>query len=312
MVNKQKNNNILIVGSVALDTIKTPFGEVKDALGGSATYFSVAASYFSPVRIVAVVGKDFPQRHISLLQKRRIDTSGLFIDKKGKTFRWRGYYEYDLSNAHTLETQLNVFASFRPDLNPQHRSSEYLFLGNIDPVLQSEVLEQMKSPRLIGADTMNFWIEGKPSDLKNMIRKIDVLIINEAEAREFAHEKNLVKAARKIISWGPSYLVIKRGEYGALLFADNKIFSAPAYPLENISDPTGAGDSFAGGFMGYLASVNAQRGDKDLFQKMSRAVIYGSVMASFNVESFSLTRLASLINRDISQRYKEFEQLTCF
>jgi len=310
---KNKSRGIVVVGSVALDTIKTPFGEVKDALGGSATYFSVAASYFAPVKMVAVVGKDFPARHIRILEEKGIDTSGLVIDKTGRTFRWRGYYEYDLSNAHTLETQLNVFARFIPVLSDEHRRTRYLFLGNIDPVLQKRILRDMASPALVGADTMNFWIESKPDDLKEMISRVDVLIINEAEAREFSRQKNLVRAARKIISMGPRFLVVKRGEYGALVFNDeNKIFSAPGYPLEQISDPTGAGDSFAGGFMGYLASLNATRSDRDLFSKISRAVIYGSVMASFNVESFSLKRLISLEKNDIARRFREFERLTCF
>lgn len=302
---------ILVVGSVALDSVKTPFGEVKDALGGSATYFGVSASYFAPVRLVAVVGKDFPPRHVRLLESRGIDTSGL-VHASGRTFRWKGYYEYDLNNAHTLDTRLNVFADFKPELSSEHRASPYVFLGNIDPDIQTGVLKKIDRPRLVGADTMNFWIERKPAALKEMIRRVDVLIINEAETREFAREKNLVLAARRIMSWGPGFLVVKRGEYGALLFSKNEVFAAPAYPLENISDPTGAGDSFAGGFMGYLAASGASASSKNIFAAMSSAVVFGSVMASFNVESFSLGKLSKLDRKKIAARYAEFVRLTRF
>ncbi len=302
-----KDRGILVVGSVALDSVKTPFGGIKNALGGSATYFSTAASYFSDVKLVAVVGKDFSQKHMDFLRKRKIDISGLQI-KNGKTFRWKGYYEYDLNNAHTLETHLNVFADFKPDMPENYRNSKYVFLGNIDPDLQLIVLKQVKSPKIIGCDTMNYWIEGKYNSLKKTIKHVDILIINEAEAREFAKEKNLVAASRKIMSWGPPYLVVKRGEYGALLFAGAHIFFAPAYPLEEVIDPTGAGDSFAGGFMGYLASHT----EKLDIEHLKRAVVFGSVMASFNVESFSTEKLGNLTKSQIIKRFMEFKKLTHF
>ncbi|PKN00906.1 MAG: sugar kinase [Elusimicrobia bacterium HGW-Elusimicrobia-1] len=308
---KSADSSILVVGSVALDSVKTPFGEVKDALGGSATYFGVSASYFAPVKLVAVVGKDFPSKHVKLLKSRGIDTSGL-LRAPGKTFRWKGYYEYDLNNARTLDTKLNVFADFKPELDDAARDSRYVFLGNIDPEIQTGVLKKIKKPRLVGADTMNFWIERKPEALKEMIRFVDVLIINEGETREFAKEKNLVRAARRIMSWGPRWLVVKRGEYGALLFSQSEVFAAPAYPLENISDPTGAGDSFAGGFMGALASSGMSALSGKIFPSMASAVVSGSVMASFNVESFSLGRLANLDGKKIAARFGEFIRLTRF
>ncbi|MCX5781916.1 MAG: PfkB family carbohydrate kinase [Elusimicrobia bacterium] len=298
--------SILVVGSVALDSVKTPFGEVKQALGGSGTYFSISASYFTKVNLVAVVGKDFPEQHIKLLQKHKVNTEGL---KKvsGKTFRWKGEYTYDLNRAITLDTQLNVFAHFRPEIPRNYRKSEFVFLGNIDPELQLEVLKQVEKPKLVACDTMNFWIERKRKALIKVLKYVDILIINEAEARQLASENNLVKAARIISSFGPKSLVVKRGEYGALFFNHKQIFSAPAYPLEIIFDPTGAGDSFAGGFMGYIAGC---KNPSDV--NMRRAIVFGSVMASFNVEDFSLNRLKSLNKSQIMKRFQNFKELTHF
>jgi len=298
--------SILVVGSVALDSVKTPFGKVEDALGGSATYFSISASYFSPVKVVAVVGEDFPDRHVKLLQHHKIDVSGL---KKvsGKTFRWKGQYLYDLNQAETLDTQLNVFADFSPEIPQSYRDSNYVFLGNIDPELQREVLKQVKRPKLVACDTMNFWIERKPQELKKTLKLVDILVINEGEARQLAGESNLVKAAKAICSMGPKALVVKRGEYGALFFNCARVFSAPAYPLDTVFDPTGAGDSFGGGFMGYLAKCGTLRDDD-----FRRAIIFGSVMASFNVEDFSLNRLSKLNWPLIRKRFEQFKKLTHF
>jgi sugar/nucleoside kinase (ribokinase family) len=298
--------SILVVGSVALDSVKTPFGVAPDVLGGSGTYFSVAASYFTDVRLVAVVGSDFPQKHIQLLEKRKIDLAGL-QKVEGKTFRWKGEYTFDLNSAKTLDTQLNVFAQFKPEIPEKYKNSEFVFLANIDPELQLDVLKQVKKPKLVACDTMNFWITSKKAALKKTLKYVDILVINEAEARQLADENNLVKAARCIRSWGPKSLIVKRGEYGALLFGPKDIFAAPALPLENIFDPTGAGDTFAGGFMGYLAGTN-KTDDKSI----RRAIVMGSVMASFDVEDFSLGRLIKLNKNEINSRFKAFKTLTHF
>src|SRR3990170_1508530 len=299
--------NILAVGSVAFDSVETPFGKAERVLGGSATYFSTAASYFADVGIVAVVGEDFPDTYIDMLNKRGVDTRGLKKVPGGKTFRWKGRYDYDLNQARTIETQLNVFSDFKPQIPEDYRDAPFIFLANIDPELQMEVLAQVRNPKLIACDTMNYWIEGKPDALKKLLKNVELLTINESEAREFAKEPGLVKAARKILECGPKTLIVKRGEYGALMFNGKSIFSAPAYPLEDIFDPTGAGDSFAGGLIGYLANTN------DLSDaNIRRAIIFGSVMASFNVEAFSLERLSKLSFDDIKSRYREFKQLTHF
>ncbi len=298
--------SLLVVGTVALDSIETPFGEAEQVLGGSATYFAAAASFFTRVRLVAVVGRDFPNEHLEFLKARGIDLSGLQVID-GRTFRWRGRYGYQLNEAQTLETQLNVLERFKPVLPPDFCRSEMVFLGNIDPVLQEEVLLQTERPRLVACDTMNFWIEGKRHELERVLKKVDTVIINDGEAREFAEEVNLVKAAKRILSYGPKRLIIKRGEHGVLMFNDATSFAAPAYPLESVFDPTGAGDSFAGGFMGYLT----QSGDLSE-AGVRQAVIFGSVMASFNVESFSLERLRRLTRREIDERYREFKRLTTF
>ena len=297
---------ILVVGSVAYDTVRTPFGAVTEVLGGSAAYFAVAAAFFADVRLVAVVGEDFAEEHLQLLRERGVDLEGL-SRVPGRTFRWRGEYGFDLNEAKTLETHLNVFATFRPRIPPAYRESEVVFLANIDPDLQREVLGQVAAPRLVAADTMNFWITGKPEALREMLKRVHTLLMNDAEVRMLAGEPNLVKAARKLLSWGPQSLVIKRGEYGALMFSDGWWFSAPALPLEQILDPTGAGDSFAGGFLGYLANT----GNFSL-DNIRKAVIMGSVMASFAVEDFSLNRLTRLTYPEIEARYREFKALAQF
>lgn len=298
--------SLLVVGSVAFDSVKTPFGQAEEVLGGSATYFSTAASYFTDVRLVAVIGDDFPEKHIDFLKSRNVDVAGLQRGS-GKTFRWKGEYGYDLNEAKTLETHLNVFETFRPQIPEQYKESEIVFLANIDPVLQREVLHQIKKPKLVACDTMNFWIGGKKDELIKTLAEVDILVINEAEARELAGEPNLVKASRAIQNMGPKTLIVKQGEYGALMFNGSGVFSAPAYPLETVFDPTGAGDSFAGGFMGYLANT----GNFDE-KSLRQAIIFGSVMASFNVEDFSLNRMKSLGYDEIQARYNEFKRLTFF
>lgn len=297
---------ILVVGSVAFDSVKTPFGREDEVLGGSATYFSVAASYFTQVSMVAVVGDDFPENHVLMLQKKGIDTSGL-QRKAGKTFRWKGEYGFDLNTARTLDTQLNVFAEFSPVLRDEHRSIEFLFLGNIDPDLQREVLGQMQRPKLVACDTMNYWIERTPESLRKTLALVDLLVINDAETRQLAGEPNLIRASRKILDMGPKMLVVKRGEYGALMVTPKSIFGAPAYPLEEVVDPTGAGDSFAGGLMGYLAACGTV-GEAAL----RKAIVFGSVMASFNVSEFGPRRLGDLTYPEIEERFREFRKLTYF
>ena len=296
--------DLLVVGSVALDSVETPFGKVSEVLGGSATYFSYSASFFTQVRLVATVGGDFPETHRRLLADRGVDTRGLQASE-GRTFRWAGEYGWDLNEAKTLDTQLNVLADFRPDLGDDLRRTPFLFLANIDPALQIDVLRQMKErPRLVALDTMNFWIQGKQTELRRALGEVDVVTINDAEARQLASEPNLIRAARAISGMGPRIVVVKRGEYGALMLADGAFFFVPAYPLESVYDPTGAGDTFAGGFMGYLAAQ-----DRVDAAAMRRAVVYGSVMASFTVEDFSLRRLTRLKPADIADRYAAFHDL---
>jgi sugar/nucleoside kinase (ribokinase family) len=300
--------SLLVVGSMAFDSIKSPFGEVDRVIGGSATYFSLAASYLAPVRLVSVVGSDFPQQTIGMLAARGIDLAGLKV-AQGQTFHWKGYYEYDLNTAHTVRTDLNVFSDFAPVLPDGWRDTPYIFLGNIDPRLQLDILAQVRSPRLVALDTMNFWIEKSPQLLREVIRNVNVVVINEAEVRELTGEFNLVKAARALMRMGPARVVVKRGEYGVLHLSDGEIFAAPAYPLETIFDPTGAGDSFAGGFMGYLAS----RDGAELAEMDYRvATMYGSAIASFTVEAFSTERLQSLSSEDIAARLSAFRSLTEF
>jgi len=298
--------SVLVVGSVAFDTVTTPFGRRDKILGGSATYFSYSCSFFAPVNLVAVVGEDFPDPYRELLRQRRINLDGLQVHE-GKTFHWGGSYRYDMNEAETEFTDLNVFEDFHPDLPASYRASEYVLLANIDPDLQLEVLNQIENPRLVVGDTMNLWIELKSEAVQEVVRKLHILIINDAEARQFTGEVSLKKAAGKILELGCEYVVIKKGEHGALLFSRQDIFSAPGLPLDTVIDPTGAGDTFAGGFMGYLA-----RSGEISPSSLRKAMIYGSVMASFNVEDFSLERLQRLQEDDIKSRFQEFKALTSF
>jgi sugar/nucleoside kinase (ribokinase family) len=301
-------NPILAVGSVAFDTIKNPFGEVSRVVGGSATYFSVAASFFTDVRLVAVVGEDFAEQGAGMFEGRSIDLAGLQT-VPGETFRWKGEYGFDLNNRETIYTKLNVFEEFQPVIPDEYRSSPFVFLGNIHPRLQLDVLDQVTAPRLVAADTMNYWIEGTPDELREVLKRVDVLIINDSEARELSGEANLVKAARAIRSMGPCTLVIKRGENGVLMTCQGEVefFAAPAMPLEEVFDPTGAGDTFAGGFVGYLAACREVTD-----AAMARAIIYGSTLASFAVEDFSLERLLRLTEAEIKERFRHFKRLTFF
>lgn len=300
--------SILVVGSVAYDTVKTPAGSREDALGGSATFFSVSGSYFAPVSVVAVVGEDFKDGDVELLKDHGVDVSGL--DRRpGKTFRWSGVYgAEDVNTRDTLDTQLNVFADFAPELSPEQRKSPYLFLANIAPELQMSVLEQMdERPKLVALDSMALWIDISHEALERIVRKVDVLFLDETEVRTFTKRSNLVEAARAIMAMGPSTVVAKRGDHGVLLFHGDSIFSAPAFPLDRVIDPTGAGDSFAGGFMGYLAAT----GDLSA-EGFKLAAMTGSVMGSFQVESFSLERTASLTNDEIEARFRALSDLTKF
>jgi sugar/nucleoside kinase (ribokinase family) len=296
---------ILAVGSVAFDSIKTPFGQVSRVIGGAATYFSIAASFFADVRIVGVVGEDFGDAR-DVFAGRRIDTQGLQV-LPGETFRWKGEYSFDLNNRETIYTHLNVFQDFKPVIPEAYRMSPIVFLGNIHPALQAEVLDQVEAPSLVAADTMNYWIERTPEELRRVLRRVDVLLINDAEARQLSGQPNLVKAARVIQALGPRILVVKRGEYGVLMTRDEGFFAAPALPLEEVFDPTGAGDTFAGGFLGYLASVG------ELSEgTFARAIVCGSTMASFAVEDFGIDRLLRLTHAEVRDRFGQFKRLTHF
>lgn len=298
--------SILVVGTVAYDAIKTPFGERPHILGGSATHFSVSASFFTDVRLVAVVGDDFKTESEQVLVDRGVDVTDLKRLPGRKTFFWKGEYGFDLNTAHTLDTQINVLAEFDPQLDESAREVPYMFLANTDPVLQRQARQQSRA-RFVALDTMNFWIEGNRDGLVKALADIDLLVVNDAEARELAGESNLIRAARVIRELGPKILVVKRGEYGAALFSDHGYFATPAFPLEEVVDPTGAGDSFAGGMMGYLAASN-DTSDAGL----RRAIIYGSVMASFNVEAFGCERLLGLTHDEIAGRFRQFKALTFF
>lgn len=296
--------SILVVGSVGLDSVETSAGQVENALGGSAIYFSVAASFFhEPIRLVAVIGDDFPQEHIHFLQSRGIDSTGLEQIQGGKTFRWGGRYTDDPNAAITLFTDLNVYGDFNPKLPANHKDTPYVFLANINPELQLSVLQQTTDAQLIVCDTMNLWINNSRGALMRTLSKVDILIINDSEARLLTDESNLIRAAKGILSYGPNRVIIKKGEHGAISLTDSTFFSAPAYPLDSVSDPTGAGDSFAGGFLGYLAST----GDMSE-QTIRKAIIYGTVIASFNVEDFSLNRQRSLTRTEINHRYFELQK----
>jgi len=295
---------ILVVGSVALDSVETPHGAVQDVSGGSALYFSIAASLFAPVNVVAVVGRDFDFARINFVNQRKINIDGIQV-VDGKTFRWGGRYYQNYSKRDTLYTQLNVFENFKPVIPERYRHSEYIFLANIDPQLQLEVLRQVKKPRLVVLDTMNFWISGKPVLLQQVIKKTDILILNDEEALQLTGQNHLLTAGRQILKMGPRYLIIKKGEHGAVLFGPDLYFSAPAFPVDKLIDPTGAGDSFAGGFLGYLAKTG--KSDENTLRK---AVIFGSTVASFNVEDFSIRRLQHLTRSELQERIKKFRELT--
>ena len=297
--------SLLVVGSVAYDTVETPFGKCEKMLGGSASHFSIAANFFTNVSIVGVVGGDFTEQEV--FETRGIGTRDLERIEDGMTFRWGGRYEYDLNVAHTTFTELNVFADFQPKVSAESKRSRLLFLGNIQPDLQRGVREQMPDVELVALDTMNLWIEHTRDSLVRTIKVVDVVIINDAEARQLTGIPNLIKAAREILSWGPKALIIKRGEYGAALFTHDSYFASPAYPLESVFDPTGAGDTFAGGFMGYLASQETLNEDA-----MRRAMIFGSVMASFNVEEFGTERVRRLTHSEINDRFRAFKRMTHF
>ena len=302
----QRPASLLVVGAVAFDSIRTPYGQAENILGGAATYFAVTASWFAPVRVVAVVGEDFDEEYLRVFHDRGVDTAGL-VRAPGETFHWTGEYVGDMNEAHTLETHLNVFEQFSPTIPDSYLDTEHVFLGNIDPVLQLHVRRQLPKARLVALDSMNYWIKGKPEELKKALAEVDILVINETEARMLSGLANLKKAAQFIRKMGPRTLVIKRGEHGVILFSEAGIFSAPALPLDEVQDPTGAGDSFGGGFTGHLAKVG-EFSDVQL----RRAVIYGSVMASFAVEGFGLSRLLRLSPTEIEARYREFKNLTHF
>jgi sugar/nucleoside kinase (ribokinase family) len=300
--------SLLIVGSLGLDTVETPFDKVENALGGSATYISISASYFStPVNMVGVVGSDFPKKYIDLMKDHGVDLEGLQVIAGGKTFRWGGKYHYDLNVRDTLFTELNVFEKFNPVIPENYKKAKYVCLGNIDPVLQSRVLDQLDKPQFVVCDTMNYWIEGMKDELLKLLKRVNVLIINDSEARLLSQEPNLIKAAKMIREMGPEILIIKKGEHGAMLFTSDTIFSAPAYPMESIFDPTGAGDSFAGGFTGYLHKTRDLSPDN-----MKRAVVYGSSLASFCVEKFSTNGLEDLSYLQIQDRFRAFMELSRF
>ena len=297
---------VLVVGSVALDSVETPFGRADEVLGGSGTFFSASASHFTPVQLVGVVGDDYPLADLEPLAGRGVDLSGLET-AEGSSFRWRGRYDHDLNSAETLETHLGVFSRFSPKIPDPFRDAPFVFLANIDPRLQLDVLSQVRKPRLVAADTMNFWIESRRRELVELLGQVDLLMLNDAEARQLTDKYNLVQAARWIMDHGPTNVVIKKGEHGAYMFSRSTIFFAPAYPLENVFDPTGAGDSFAGGFIGYLARTGniTEAG-------LRRAVIYGSAMGSFAVEKFSIARLLEINRADVDRRVSEFRQLVAF
>ena len=298
--------SVLVVGTVAFDSIETPFGSAERILGGSASYFSLGASFFTPVRIVGVVGKDFPQDYFDLFTERKIDIDGLKREQ-GDTFHWRGRYHEDINQRDTLELHLNVLSGFVPELPNHYRDAEYVFLGNIDPLMQMEVLNQIRRVKLVACDTMDHWIRESREELMKVLRRIEILVINDSEARLLSGYDNIVKAARAILRMGPKMVLIKRGEYGVLQFSDSSVFATPAYPLEEVFDPTGAGDSFAGGMMGHL-SRSGDGSDGGL----RRAIVYGSVVASFTVEDFGVKRLSAVSLPEIEERYRRFVQLTDF
>jgi sugar/nucleoside kinase (ribokinase family) len=303
--------SLLVLGSIALDTIKTPFEEHAEILGGAASYGAVSASFFITPYLVGIVGDDFPKEHLAFFQERNIDLAGLQI-VPGKTFRWSGEYHDDMNQRDTRSTDLNVFEHFTPTLPEAYRKADFILLGNIAPDLQIHVLDQLEAPRFVIADTMNLWINIAQPRLMELLERIDMLLLNDSEAREITGESNLIKAGRRLREMGPAYVAIKKGEHGCLLFGDDKIFSAPAFPLEVIHDPTGAGDAFAGGLAGYLATKYSSEKSAIEFPHLCRAVIYGSVMASFSVEAFSVDRLRSVTDAAIQERFEIFQNLSTF
>ena len=302
----KKPMSVLVVGSIAIDEVKTPFEHHKDLLGGSASYASVAASFFAPVRLVGVVGTDFPEAHRKLFEQRGVNVEGLQT-AQGETFRWSGEYSWDFNWRKTLSVALNVFEHFEPTLPDGYRKTPFVLLGNIAPKLQLHVLSQLQKPKFVVADTMDLWIETSKSDLLELLKQVDALFLNDSEARELTKQTSLIKAGQAILDYGPKYVVIKKGEHGSLLFSSNEFFTAPAYPLEDIHDPTGAGDCFAGGIVGYLAAQSTVD-----FAILKKAVVYGSVIASFNVEAFSLGRLEKLKQNDIEERYQQIKIMSHF
>jgi sugar/nucleoside kinase (ribokinase family) len=296
--------SIIVLGTVALDTVKTPFGRRKELLGGSAAHFSMAARLFTKVNLIAIVGQDFPPRHITFLKSRKLNLSSLIVDK-GKTFRWEGQYQGDLNSALTLNTQLGVLSVFKPQLSPEQRKIENIFLANVDPDIQKHLLAKMHSPKLVGLDSMNYWIDTKRKELVKLLKHVDIYVANDQEARSLSGENNLIKAARRLSALGPRMILIKKGEHGVLFYNQKFIFSLPAYPVEKVIDPTGAGDTFAGGFMGYL--VKAGKVDSLTIKK---ALAYGTVAASFNVEDFGLYRTSKLTRADLEKRLTKFKD--CF
>ncbi|QUW00010.1 sugar kinase [Chloracidobacterium sp. MS 40/45] len=299
--------SILVVGTVAFDHVKTPFDERANVLAGAATYFAIAASFFTQVSIVGIVGNDFTAEHERIFDVRGIDLSGLERRKDGKSFRWTGEYGYDFNTRTTLDTQLNVFADFQPRISPAQQEIPYLFLGNAHPSLQRDVRQQSRA-RLTAMDTMDFWIQGTPNELRETLRCVDLLIINDEEARQLARDPNIIRAAKAIMALGPKRLIVKRGEYGATLFGEDSFFAIPGFPQENVVDPTGAGDTFAGGVMGYLAATGSRLDEESL----RKAMIYGSVMASFTIEAFGTERLLALTREEINERYRQFKTMTYF
>ncbi len=302
----QKKKSILVIGSVALDSIETPLGRCREVLGGSAVYFSASAGLFAPVRLVAVVGEDFPARHKTFLKKKGIDIRGL-VAQKGETFRWEGRYGWDFADAQTIATHLNVFAQFSPQVPENYRDSEFVFLANIDPELQAGVLDQVRNPKLVVCDTMNLWIANKKKHLVKLLKKVDIFLLNESEARQLSGQTNIIKAAKEILSFGPKSLIIKKGEHGAVMFTHDSVFCVPAYLLEDVFDPTGAGDTFAGGFLGYLAQAPRMN-----VASLKQALVYGSIMATFAVSDFSLRCLGKVTLADVRKRYREFKKFSCF
>jgi len=307
--------SLLVLGSIALDTVKTPVEEHDNLLGGSASYASVAASFFTPVNLVGIVGDDFPKEHLAFFAERKIDTEGLQI-VPGKTFRWSGEYLWDMNQRETRSVELNVFENFSPELPESYRGARMVLLGNIAPALQNHVLDQLTRPHFVIADTMDLWINIAKEELLRLIARVDMLILNDSEARELTGQTSLIRAGKQIREMGPAFVAIKKGEHGCLLFGENQFFSCPAYPLEDIHDPTGAGDCFAGGLAGYLASHDLFASDSEKmevpFELLRQAVVEGSVLASFNVESFSMDRLRTVSPKDVAERYEIFRTLSRF